>query len=213
MVKKRIQTNKVTIGTILHGLFPYFLPLVFFLVSLSTVGDYGFNWDSPAHFARGQAFLRYVLTGKTNYTGLPLFCQNQDGLNKRIDYITGEVCDKTRKNRVSEYESTILDFNWAKKITYGHPPFSDIMLAASNQIFFKWLGVYEDIHAYHLFPIFMTFVLLLVESFWANMTYGKFASVISSIMPPIPANSLSDSSSLIPILMKFSSISMSPSRM
>ncbi|MDP3940765.1 MAG: hypothetical protein Q8Q49_00490 [bacterium] len=179
MVKKRSQTKKATLRTILLGLLPYFLPLIFFIIAILTHAQYGMNWDSPVHFARGQAFLRFMLIGKTNYNDLPLFCQNIDGLNKRVDYLTGEVCDKTRKNRVSEYESTLLDFTWAKKVTYGHPPLSDIMLAASNQVFFKWLGWFEDIEAYNLFPLFMTFVLLIVVAYWANITYGKFASLIA----------------------------------
>src|SRR3989344_7222995 len=119
----------------------FFLPLVFFIISLFTIYDYGMNWDSPVHFARGHAYLRYMLTGKTNYDGLPHFCLNSNNLGSHRDSATGEVCDRHRKVRVSEYESYLLDFNsWVSKGTYGHPAFSDIMLAVSNTIFFKSLG-------------------------------------------------------------------------
>lgn len=174
-----MRTRKKIYSHFIDRIFPSFLPIVFLVIALVTISDYGLNWDSPVHFARGQAFLRYMLTGKTDYVGLPQFCQDRRGINNRVDYLTGEVCDKTRRTRVSEYESRILDFQWAKKITYGHPAFSDLMLAASNQIFFKWLGFFEDIDAYHIFPIVMTFILLLTVAYWAKITFGTFASIVS----------------------------------
>lgn len=159
----------------------FFFPVLFFLLALVILPDYGMNWDSPVHFARGQAYLRYILTGKTDYKDLPPFCQGKDGFNSRVDFRTGEVCDKTRKVRVSEYESFILDFNWAKKDTYGHPAFSDLMLAASNQIFYKWLGWFEDVQSYHLYGIFLTFILAIAVCYWAFVTYGTFAAVIAGL--------------------------------
>ena len=159
----------------------FFFPIVFFLSALVLLPDYGMNWDSPVHFARGQAYLHYILTGKTDYNDLPPFCRGKDGFNSRVDFKTGEVCDKTRNTRVSEYESFILDFNWAKKDTYGHPAFSDLMLAASNQIFFKGLGWFEDVQSYHLYGIFLTFVLAAAVSYWALVTYGRFAAIIAGL--------------------------------
>lgn len=158
----------------------FILPLFFFVVGLLTLYDYGMNWDSPVHFARGQAYLRYILTGKTNYNDVPGFCLNQYGLNSHVDYATGEICDRHRKARVSEYESNLLDFNsWVATATYGHPAFSDIMLAVSNNIFYKFLGWVEDINAYHLYSIFTTFLLALTVSIWTQQTFGKFAATIA----------------------------------
>lgn len=156
-----------------------FLPLIFFIVGLFTLYDYGMNWDSPVHFARGQAYLRYMLTGKTNYEGLPNFCMNVENLNSRVDVKSGEVCDRHRKVRVSEYESNLLDFNWAVKNVYGHPAFSNIMLAISNNIFFKTLGWVEDIPSYHLYSLLTTFILALTVSIWIKQTFGTFASIIA----------------------------------
>lgn len=157
-----------------------FLPLIFLIVGLLTIYDYGMNWDSPVHFARGQAYLRYILTGKTNYDDLPKFCLNEYNLNSRVDSATGEVCDRHRNVRVSEYESNLLDFNsWVAKATYGHPAFSDIMLAVSNNIFYKYLGWVEDLNAYHLYSVFTTFLLALTISVWTKQTFGIFAAIIA----------------------------------
>ncbi|OGY13871.1 MAG: hypothetical protein A3A58_01205 [Candidatus Blackburnbacteria bacterium RIFCSPLOWO2_01_FULL_41_27] len=158
----------------------FLLPLIFLIVGLLTLYDYGMNWDSPVHFARGQAYLRYILTGKTNYNNNPSFCTNEYNLNSRVDAATGEVCDRHRVIRVSEYESNLLDFNsWVATGTYGHPAFSDIMLAVSNNIFYKFLGWVEDLNAYHLYSVFTTFLLALTVSVWTKQTFGLFASVVA----------------------------------
>lgn len=154
-------------------------PLFFFILALSTITDYGMNWDSPVHFARGQAFLHYFLTGEHNYENEKQYCRGKDGFNSRVDYKSKERCDLSRDVRVSEYESTILNFDYFKNDIYGHPPTSDIFLAISNSVFFKFLGWVEDLHAYHLYNIFATFLLSLTVAIWVYITYGKFASVMS----------------------------------
>lgn len=147
-----------------------------------TLYDYGMNWDSPIHFARGQAFLRYIMTRKKNYDGLPLFCFNKEHLPSQKDYKTGEICDRHRTNRISEYQSSFLDFNWAIKDVYGHPPLGDILLAATNQLFFVKLGLLEDIQAYHLLGVFSVFLLSLAISLILAKTYGNFASMIGVLV-------------------------------
>src|SRR3989344_7152323 len=161
--------------------FGYLLaPVLLFVLSLATIYDYGMNWDSPIHFARGQAYLRYILSGKTDYSDLPSLCKSEYNLNSRIDLATGEVCDRHRKVRVSEYESHLLDFNSRVATTaYGHPAFSDIMLAVSNSVFFKSLGLVEDVPAYHVYSIFTTFLLATTVSIWVKKTFGTFASIIA----------------------------------
>lgn len=141
------------------------------------------NWDSPVHFARGQAYLRYILTGKTDYKGIEPFCRGKDNFNSRVDYKTGEICDRHRKARVSEYQSNYITFDWAKENDIGgHPPLSDIFMAITNQVFFIKLGLVEDVPSYHLFPIFTTFLLALVVSLWVKQTYGIFASFIAVLI-------------------------------
>lgn len=162
---------------------PFVIPVVFFLVSLFTIYDYGMNWDSPIHFARGQAYLRYIFTGKTDYKGIETFCRGKDNFNSRVDYKTGEICDRHRKIRVSEYQSNYITFDWAKKNDIGgHPPLSDIFMAITNQVFFIKLGLIEDVSSYHVFPIFTTFLLALVVSLWVKQTYGIFASFIAVLI-------------------------------
>lgn len=166
--------------TFLNRFSAFFLPSLFFVIGLATLYDYGMNWDSPIHFARGQAYLRYILTGKTNYDGLPGYCMNADNLISQVDYETGEVCDRHRKVRVSAYESNLIDFNsWVAQSVYGHPAFSDLMLAASNKILFQYLGWVEDVDAYHFYTLFTTFLLALTVAVWTKQTFGIFASIIS----------------------------------
>lgn len=171
-------------SNLIHSRFFFsLLPIFFLIISLATIYDYGMNWDSPIHFARGQSYLRYILTGKTNYEGLPQPCQNAANLTSSVDYQTGEVCDRHRKIRVSEYQSVLFDLNsWIAKAVYGHPAFSDLMLATSNNIFYKGLGLLEDIPAYHLYNILTTFLLALVVSIWAKQTFGIFASIVAVLV-------------------------------
>lgn len=175
-----LKIRRYAVSLINSRFFFLLVPLLFFAISLFTLYDYGMNWDSPIHFARGQAYLRYILTGKTNYEGLPQPCMNTQNLTSSIDFATGEVCDRHRKVRVSEYQSVLLDFNsWAAKAVYGHPAFSGLMLAISNNIFFKTLGWVEDIPSYNLYSLFTTLLLALTVSIWTKQIFGIFASVIA----------------------------------
>lgn len=154
------------------------VPVIFFLIALHTLYDYGMNWDSSQHFSKGQAFFRFLTTGKKDYKGLPAYCTDKDNMNSSFDYKTKVICNRFKKQRVSEYESYILDFNWALGNVYGHPPFGDEMLALFNQIFFVWLGWVEDVPAYHLYGIFCVFLSTLFISYWLKKTYGTFAAII-----------------------------------
>lgn len=161
----------------------FVIPIIFLTVSLFTIYDYGMNSDSPVHFARGQAYLRYFLTGETSYSYLPPFCLGKDNFNSSVDYKTGEECNRHRKVRVSEYESRLLDYEWASKYDIGgHPPFTDILMAISNKIFFQKLGWVEDIAAYHLIPILALFFLSIITAKWVYSTYGVFPAIVSTLI-------------------------------
>lgn len=175
-MKKKKKKN-----TILKLAFFLITPFLFFLLSLYTLSDYGMNWDSPLHFARGQAFFRYFVTGKKDYKDAAKFCYNERNLISIRDYKTGEICDKSRSVRVSEYESTSLDFKWAQAAGYGHPPVSDILMTITNYVFYKKLGWLEDIEAYHIYNVLSTFLLAVVISLWMGKTFGKFASIVSVV--------------------------------
>ena len=45
----------------------------FFAAGLLTLKDYGISWDEPVHYQRGQAYLRYIITGQRDYKKLPLY--------------------------------------------------------------------------------------------------------------------------------------------
>ena len=49
------------------------IPILFLIVGIFTLSDYGVNWDNSYHFNRGQAYFWYFLTGKKNFNDLPNF--------------------------------------------------------------------------------------------------------------------------------------------
>jgi hypothetical protein len=137
----------------------FVFPLIFLVISLLTLYDYGVNWDSVQHFVRGQIYYRYLTTGKKDFIGL-----QATGVSKR-----------------SFYETTALDFQWTEKMTIGHPPLTDILLAASNHLFYQTLGWTEDIQGYHLYIVLITFFMACIIAIWSYQLFGLFASAISVI--------------------------------
>src|SRR3989344_8774328 len=49
----------------------FILFFILLVIKLLILKDYGINWDEPAHYLRGQAYLRFFLTGKDSYSDLP----------------------------------------------------------------------------------------------------------------------------------------------
>ncbi len=49
------------------------LGIIFLVVGIFTLKNYGINWDTINHLTRGQAYLHYFLTGHENYSDLPKF--------------------------------------------------------------------------------------------------------------------------------------------
>lgn len=131
----------------------FLFPLIFFAISLLTLYDYGVNWDSLQHFVRGQIYYRYLTTGKKDFTG------------------SGK----------SYYETTVLDFPWTEKMTIGHPPLTDILLAASNHLFYQKLGITGDIQGYHIYIVLITFFMACIVAVWSYQLFGWFASAVSVV--------------------------------
>jgi len=129
--------------------------IVFFVASFYTLGDYNASWDETIHWRRGQAYLRYFLTGKTNY----------DDLDKN--------------DLRSFYQSDNHNAEYFLKKDVGHPPINDELAAASNYIFFQKLGVISDISAYHLFNIASASLLVFVVTFFVASTFGIFPATVS----------------------------------
>lgn len=160
--------------------FPYFLAGLFLLIVLLTLSDYGINWDEPDHFMRGQTYLRYFLTGKKDYQGLPRLefhypKNDQYQLPKNIEY------KDDSQFRRSIYQNDFYTLaNWYKDDS-GHPPLGDILAATTNWIFYQKLGILGDIESYHLFEILTGAILILVVTLFAQETYGVFAGLIAGL--------------------------------
>lgn len=159
---------------------PFLLAGIFFLFGLITLNDYGINWDEPDHFMRGQAYLRYFLTGKKDYQGLPRLefhypKNDRYKLPQNIEYKD----DRQFRRSIYQNDSYTLA-NWYKDDS-GHPPLGDILAATTNWIFYQKLGILGDIESYHLFEVLTGAILILVVSLFAQETYGVFAGLIAGL--------------------------------
>lgn len=130
--------------------------LVFFVVSVLTLSHYGFIWDEPDHFVRGQAYLHYFLTGEKTYKNLD---------EARRSYFQND-------RYTAEY---FLDNDG------GHPPLNDILSALSNHLFYQKLNILGDLESLHLFGVIAATFLVLVVSIFAYQTYGLLASLVSGV--------------------------------
>lgn len=155
----------------------FFIGLLFFLIGLVTLPHYAQNWDESLHFYRGQAFLHFILTGKTNYQDLKPATQYY----QKDDSLFFDPLDKKKSeiNRRSKYMDNGIDFTFFIK-GYGHPPFSDIMSSISNMVLFQQLGIINDVDSYHVYCLLLSSVLIGVVFWWVGKRYGIFAGLIAS---------------------------------
>ena len=130
--------------------------LLFFASGAFTLGDYGISWDSPVHFRRGQTYLHYFLTGRTDF----------GEAEQKSFYQVNDVLH-TGKN--------------LKDLDMGHPPLSDILSAVSNYIFHQKLGWLGDIEAHNLFIVFSGALTVFFVALFAYETFGLTAAVFSSL--------------------------------
>lgn len=165
------------------------IPVLFFLAGVKTLSDYGVNWDETQHFNRGHAYLYYVLTGKTNYLGLPV----HQSLDEAVDFkdIRGkymDIYDQTRRSyklpdenfRRSYFQSDVFNFEYFIKNDSGHPPLNGILAATSNYIFYQKLGILSDLSSHHIFEIFVSFLIVLGVAVFSFYLFGVFPSIIAS---------------------------------
>ena len=103
----------------------------FFAAGLLTLKDYGISWDEPVHYQRGQAYLRYIITGQRDYKKLPPYdlkkAQNDSKYHERSLF---QIEDILRMGR------SIVDYD------RGHPPTADILSSLFN--FKSKIAVYES---------------------------------------------------------------------
>lgn len=144
------------------------VPLVFLVIASLVMKDYGINWDEPFHFQRGQAYLHYYLTGKTNFLDLPSYPTLKGDSDFANLYGESEVYDKAVKSqykansnqRRSYFQSDVYNFEHFVKNDEGHPPASDILSSFFNYIFYQKLGIMGDLESYHFYEIFVSAILV-----------------------------------------------------
>lgn len=168
----RIKFNK--------KIFPYLLAAAFLVVGLATLNDYGINWDEPDHFMRGQAYLRYFLTGKRDYQGLPKL-KSHYPKSDRIELPKDIEYEDDSQFRRSLYQNDSYNLANFYQNDSGHPPLSDILAALTNYVFYQKLGILKDIEAYHLFEVFSGTILVLIVALLAQEAYGAFAGLIAGL--------------------------------
>jgi hypothetical protein len=169
MFKKNISKRIVWLGLILAA--------VFLFIGVFTLSDYGLNVDESIHFNRGQAYLRYILTGKKNYSGLAPQLLHR-GLTD------DEVVEIKKEDRRSLFQSEVQDANWFlsnEAIHSGHPASSDVLAALTNVIFFQKLKVLGDLEAHHLFGLIVGAFLVFFVYIFAQEVYGGIAGLMAAL--------------------------------
>src|SRR3990167_1965033 len=158
---------------------PYILFISYLVLALRTLPNYGVNWDEGAHFIRGQTFLRFVLTGKKDFSDLPDF----DGKSYIQDFGYVFTDEQTHSLiRRSMYQNNPFSFYLDDIQNRGnHPVFSDMVAAVSNYIFFQKLGVAPDVYSYNFYPVFLSALLVLATFLWVKKIYGEFSGLIAAL--------------------------------
>lgn len=134
--------------------------LLFFLVGVLTLKDYGMNWDEPEHYMRGQAFLRFYLSGEKDYNNL-----------QRTTYRKSFFQNDSEGGR----------FTFSSYINNApsHPPLNGILAAFSNFILYQKLGIMGDIDSYHFFILVVSVILAFVVFYFTSEAYGFFPGLIA----------------------------------
>ena len=164
------------------------VPIIYLVVVVFTLKDYGINWDTPKHLTRGQSYLHFILTGKHDFLEVPPYPQ----MKGAPDYVDNNVDSPTRGQpakensieagvRRSYFQSDFYTFDYfMTKHEHTHPEVNGVLLAISNYLFFQKLGLVEDIEAYHLFIVLVTFGLSLGIALWTHKNFGLLVSLVSS---------------------------------
>jgi len=155
------------------------LGFLYFVLLLLTLPHYGINWDTINHLPRGQAYLNYFLTGKKDYSNLPMYqayWQDPTSLLIKSDRPKSEIV------RRSLYENNGFTFQdlmgWDGR---GHPPLSDIISSLFNKILFGKLGLINDIDSYRVYGILLSSCLVGLVFYWTSTNFGTLAGFVSTL--------------------------------
>lgn len=200
-----MRLTKLLKNKSLHKIiFIFIVPILFLFIGTWTIKDYGFNWDEPYHFMRGQAYLHFYLTGEKDYSSLPTYprlstecpdwakgyCDISPGGatdtikfdSKALSY--GELTDKFQEGRPTKrsfFQHDIYTFNEIIEVDEGHPPVSDILASFTNYILYQKIGIMGDLESYHFFEVLVAFLLVAAVAYITYKELGVLPSVVSSV--------------------------------
>jgi len=154
------------------------IPIIFLVVGIWTLPDYGVNWDNSLHLFRGHAYSWYFLTNEKNYDSLPTF--------KITSCTSGNLGLATKCNDGNEkrsfYQYDPYNFNYWIKNDSGHPPLNDIMASLSNYIFYQKLGLINDTLSHNIFIIVSSFFLIIGIVYFIKSELGTFPAIVGSLV-------------------------------
>lgn len=150
------------------AIFSLILTLIFFIVGFLTMKDYGVSWDEAMHYRRAHAVLFYFLTGEKDYSSLEQ--TNHQGTNGDPKLI--------QEPRRSFYQNDVNNYTYFYD-DWGHPPLNGLMAVSLNYIFYKNLGIMDDIGSHHLFNLLASSLLVFIVTYFAFITLGRFAAIVS----------------------------------
>lgn len=186
-------------------LLPLILSLIFLILHIFILSDYGINWDAPQRMLRGQSYAQFFLTGQkayqetahlspilitpdeyvTHYSFMAAEGQNPAKLPERpLPRLEFENAQKQALKRFSFYQNQAWngDFYFKGETDVGHPPLIDSLAALSNRLFFGKLGILGDIESYQLLYILIgTLGIFIVSAFALEITNSWVASLISAL--------------------------------
>jgi len=162
------------------------LGFVYLIIQMLSQSAYGINWDEPNHYLRGQAAVRYFLTGKKDYRGLPKLESHypkemleSEGIINDGEAIYKDDTQYRRSFYQYDREGDKFSYRFFEYRVRGHPILNDILASFSNYFFYQKLGLLGDIESYHLFVIFLSSVLVGVMLYFIATIYGLFAGIVS----------------------------------
>lgn len=172
-------------------LFVFIIPVISFIIGISTLSHYGINWDEPFHYRRGQAFLQYLITGQKTYANMPKYPPLK-GDSDNPNFGDGEknflaVQKDPSLSKPDFRRSFYQDDSWDGRYfideldTYGHPPLNDVLAALFNKIFFQDLGIVGDLESYRLFIVSSVFLAACLIAYFMWKEFGLSASIISTL--------------------------------
>lgn len=134
--------------------------LLYLLINIPLLSRYGINWDNVRHFARGQSYLRYFLTGQEDY----------HLLNQQI-------------SRRSYFQNDLIDFSYWKKnwSLVGHPPLGEMAASLTNLVFYQKLGVLGDTEAYHFYTLTTAALTVGIVFLFTVENIGLLGSLVAAL--------------------------------